>query len=289
MTGDAIRVQDLWKAYDGRPVLDHMSFTVPRGSICGLVGPNGAGKTTTLRILMGFAFAQGTTEVLGVEGRMTPALLRRIAFVPEHKDLYPFARAGEMIRLTRGFYPDWDHALESRLVDELEIPLRTWCPKLSKGTLARLWMLLALCRRADLMILDEPTDGLDPIALDRVQRLLVQQVAERGTTVLFSTHHLNEVEQIAEPLVMVHRGRCVVQGALDDIRQRYHVVRCAIDDERVPVPDQMADWRRDGRFLTGVSADDPAEMSARLAVHGVQVLDAHPASLKDVFLDQVGR
>ncbi len=289
MTGEALRVRDLRKSYDGRPVLDRMSFAVPRGSICGLVGPNGAGKTTTLRVIMGFAFAEGSTEVLGVDGRMTPALLQRIAFVPEAKDLYPFARAGEMIRLTRGFYPTWDHALEARLVNELEIPLRTWCTKLSKGTLARLWLVLALCRGADLLILDEPTDGLDPIALDRVQRLLVQQVADRGVTVLFSTHQLGEVEQIADHLVMVHRGRCVVEGSLDEIRQRYRVVRCVVDDDRTVVPAALEGWRRDGRFLTGVSGDDPAEMAERLVSSGVQVLDAQPASLKDVFLDHVSR
>jgi ABC-2 type transport system ATP-binding protein len=290
MTDTAIRVRELWKTYDGRAVLDRMSFDVPRGSICGLVGPNGAGKTTTLRVLMGFAFAEaGSTAVLDVDGPMTPALLQRVAFVPEAKDLYPFARAGEMIRLTRGFYPKWDRALEAALVGELEIPLRTWCTKLSKGTLARLWLLLALCRGAELLILDEPTDGLDPIALDRIQRLLVRQVADRGLTVLFSTHQLGEVEQIADHLVMVHRGHCVVEGSLDDIRQRYRVVRCVLDDERAVVPSALEGWRRDGRFLTGLSGDDPAEMAERLGSSGVQVLDAQPASLKDVFLDHVGR
>lgn len=289
MTDDAIRVDDLRKSYDGRPVLDHMSFRVPRGSICGLVGPNGAGKTTTLRVLMGFAFAEGYTEVLGVGGRMTPALLQRIGFVPETKDLYPFARAGEMIRLTRGFYPKWDHDLEARLVTDFAIPLRTWCGSLSKGTLARLWLLLALCRGADLLILDEPTDGLDPIALDRVQRLLVQQVADRGVTVLFCTHQLGEVEQIADHLVMVNRGRSVIEGSLDDIRQRYRVVRCALDDERAVVPAALKGWRREGRFLTGISDDDPEQIAARLIASGAQVIDTYPASLKDVFIEQVGR
>lgn len=289
MTGDAIRVDDLRKTYDRRPVLDGMSFSVPRGSICGLVGPNGAGKTTTLRVLMGFAFAKGETEVLGVKGPMTPALLQRIGFVPEGKDLYPFARAGEMIRLTRGFYPKWDRELEARLIDELAIPLRTWCGNLSKGTLSRLWLLLVLCRGADLLILDEPTDGLDPIALDQIQRLLVQQVADRGVTVLFCTHQLGEVEQIADRLVMVNRGRCIVEGSLDDIRQRYQVVRCVLNDERTPVPAALEGWRRDGRFLTGISDDDPERMASQLVSSGVQVLDAQPASLKDVFIDRVGR
>jgi len=131
----AIRVSGLSKSFDGQQqALDGMTFTVPRGSICGFLGPNGAGKTTTLRVIMGFAFAAGWTEILGARGRVTPGLLQRIGFVPEVKELYPFARAGEMIRLTRGFYPRWDHALEAQLVRDFDIPLRTWCTKLSKAT-----------------------------------------------------------------------------------------------------------------------------------------------------------
>src|SRR5690606_30117418 len=138
---------------------DGLTFTVPRGSICGFLGPNGAGKTTTIRILMGFARSEeGSARLLGTAaGRNTHEIFRRVAFVPEVKELYPFARAGEMIRQTRGFYPQWDLLLEQRLVAELEIPLQMRCTKLSKGMRAKLWLLLALCRRAELLVLDEPT------------------------------------------------------------------------------------------------------------------------------------
>jgi ABC-2 type transport system ATP-binding protein len=285
----AIRVNELTKSFDGPPALDGMTFTVPRGSICGFLGPNGAGKTTTLRVLMGLAFAEGWTEVLGQRGRPTPSLLRRIGFVPEAKELYSFARAGEMIRLTRGFYPDWEHELEARLVRDFDVPLRTWCGKLSKGTRSKLALLLALCRRAEILILDEPTEGMDPVATEVLLRLLVEQVAERQVTVFFSTHQLSEVEQIADYMVMVNRGRCVLQGSLDDIRQRHHRVRLVIEEEGAPVPARLSGWRRDGRFLTGLWDDDPQALAARLSSSGITVLDAQPATLKDVFLDQVAR
>jgi ABC-2 type transport system ATP-binding protein len=287
-SGPAIRVHRLSKVYD-RPALDGMTFSVPRGSICGFLGPNGAGKTTTLRVIMGMAFAGGWTEVLGERGRPSPQLLQRIGFVPEVKELYPFARAGEMIRLTRGFYPLWDHALEAQLVREFDIPLRTWCTKLSKGTQAKLWLLLALCRNAEVLILDEPTEGMDPVATDILLRLLVRQVAERQVTVFFSTHQLADVEQIADHMVMVHRGRCVLEGSIDEIKQRHQRVRVLVDEERAVLPELVANWRRDGRFLTAVCDERPEVLQARLTGSGVSLLDAQPATLKDVFLDQVNR
>ncbi|HVG53528.1 MAG TPA: ABC transporter ATP-binding protein [Vicinamibacterales bacterium] len=281
----ALKVDNLVKTYDHR-ALDRMSFRVPRGSICGFLGPNGAGKTTTLRIVMGFAFAEaGSVDVLG-GGAMSPQLLQRIGFVPEVKELYPFARAGEMIRLTRGFYPRWDYQLEAELLRDFDIPLRSWCTKLSKGTKTRLALLLAVCRNADLLILDEPTEGLDPVASDRLMRLLVQQVADRQVTVLFSTHQLSEVEQIADYMVMVNHGRAVLEGSLDEIRQRHQRVRIVIDNDRVEVPAAFSGWRRDGRFLTGLSHEAPAVLAERFAAAGVTVLDAEPATLKEVFLAQ---
>lgn len=282
----ALKVDGLVKTYDHR-ALDRMSFRVPRGSICGFLGPNGSGKTTTLRIVMGFAFPEaGTVDVLGA-GPMTPQLLRRIGFVPEVKELYPFARAGEMIRLTRGFYPQWDHDLEERLVRDFEIPLRSWCTRLSKGTQTRLALLLALCRNAEFLIMDEPTEGLDPVANEMLLRLLVQQVAERQVTVLFSTHTLSDVEQVADYMVMVNRGRAVLQGSLDEIRQRHQRVRIVIENDRIEVPAVFSGWRRDGRFLTGVSHEAPTVLAERFAAAGITVLDAQPATLKEVFLDQV--
>lgn len=150
-------------------------------------------------------------------------------------------------------------------------------------------MLLALCRNAELLIFDEPTEGLDPVAAEMLMRLLVQQVAERQVTVLFSTHQLSEVEQIADYLVMVNRGRAVLEGSLDDIKQRHQRVRLVIEREGAPLPAALAGWQRDGRFLTGLSDETPETLAERFAADGVTVLDAQPATLKEVFLDHVGR
>jgi ABC-2 type transport system ATP-binding protein len=283
MNGPALEVRGLSKSYGPRD----LTFTVPRGVISGLLGPNGSGKTTTLRILMGMAHAQsGSAQVLGVPAGSSHEIFTRVAFVPEVKDLYPFARAGEMIRITRGFFPNWDRELERRLVDGFAIPLRTTCPKLSKGTKARLALLLALCRRAELLVLDEPTDGLDPLAIEETLRLLVEQVG-RGVTVFFATHQLPEVEQIADHVVMIKNGTCVMEGHLDEVKSRYRRVRCVIETTDVDVPRSMAGWRREGRFLTGFSPDDNDTLARQLAGSGIAVLESEPATLKEVFFDRM--
>lgn len=284
MNDPAIRVDALTKSYGPRG----LTFSVPRGAICGFLGPNGAGKTTTLRILMGLARAgSGTAAVLGVPAGTSHEIFRRVAFVPEVKDLYSFARAGEMVRLTRGFYPHWDHELEGRLVEEFEIPLRMKCRKLSKGVRTKLALLLAVCRRAELLVLDEPTDGLDPIGIEQTLRLLVEQVAEHQATVFFSSHQLPEVERIADHLVMIRRGECVAEGGVDEIRRRCRRVRCVADRADAALPPPVAGWRRDGRVLTGFSSDDTDTLNALLAGSGVAVLDSEPATLREIFFERM--
>ncbi|MCY4510832.1 MAG: ABC transporter ATP-binding protein [Acidobacteria bacterium] len=284
MNDPAIRVDALTKSYGPRG----LTFSVPRGAICGFLGPNGAGKTTTLRILMGLARAgSGTAAVLGVPAGTSHEIFRRVAFVPEVKDLYPFARAGEMVRLTRGFYPNWDHELERRLVDEFEIPLGMKCGKLSKGVSTKLALLLAVCRRAELLVLDEPTDGLDPIGIEQALRLLVEQVAEHDATVFFSSHQLPEVERIADHLVMIRRGECVAEGGVDELRRRCRRVRCVADGADTALPPPLAGWRRDGRVLTGFSSHEPDTLNSLLAGSGIAVLDSEPATLREIFLERM--
>jgi ABC-2 type transport system ATP-binding protein len=281
---NAIDVRHLTKSYGPRD----LTFSVPRGAICGFLGPNGAGKTTTMRILMGLARAKsGSAAMLGVPAGSTHEIFKRVAFVPEVKELYPHARAGEMIRMTRGFFPRWDHELERQLVERFDLPLRRRCNKLSKGMRSKLALLLAVCRRCELLVLDEPNDGLDPLGIEDTLRLLVEQAAEHGTTVFFSSHQLSDIEQIADHIVIIRRGQCVVEGPIDDVRQRWRRVRCVMEVPGEALPPVAAGWRLDGRVLTGFSPHGPDELNTLLAGTGISLVDSEPATIKEIFFDLV--
>jgi ABC-2 type transport system ATP-binding protein len=152
---------------------------------------------------------------------------------------------------------------------------------------SKLALLLAVCRRCELLVLDEPTDGLDPLGIEDTLRLLVEQAGEHGTTIFFSSHQLSDIEQIADHIVIIRRGQCVVDGAIDDVRQRWRRVRCVIEATDAALPPIAAGWRREGRVLTGFSPHDATELDARLAGTGITVMDSEPATIKEIFFDQV--
>ena len=195
-----IATRGLSKSYNGKPALQGLDLEVLPGAIYGFLGRNGAGKTTTLKLLLGMLRRDsGEIALFGTPIRSekdSVAARRRIAFVTEEKDLYPFMNVGQMIRFTRPFYPTWRRELEEKYLDLFRLPLNKSVSKLSKGMLAQLMLLLAMARGAELLIMDEPTSGLDPVATEEVLQALAALAANDGATIFFSSHQLTEVEQI---------------------------------------------------------------------------------------------
>ena len=225
MSDFAIETNGLKRAFKSNVALNGLDLAVPRGSIFGFLGRNGAGKTTTIKILMGLLRAdRGGAQVLGLNALDTRSnidIRRRVGFVTEDKELYPYMTVGQMIRFTRPFFPKWRHDLEARYLEIFDLPRNRKIPDLSKGMRSKLMLMLAIARGAELLILDEPTDGLDPAALEDMLRELVSLSATDGTTIFFSSHQLAEVEQIADHVAIVDHGRAIVfrlarrsQGAL---------------------------------------------------------------------------
>src|SRR5450432_3023940 len=174
----AIEAVGLRKAFKGQEALSGLNLSVPRGSIFGFLGRNGAGKTTTIRILMGLAKADaGSARIFGIAPGDGAALRRRIGFVTEDKELYPYMTVEEIIRFTRPCFPKWRDDLERRYMRLFDLPPRKKIPDLSKGMRSKLMLLLAISHGAELLILDEPTDGLDPVAVEGVLRELVGTAA----------------------------------------------------------------------------------------------------------------
>jgi ABC-2 type transport system ATP-binding protein len=214
----AIEIADLTKRYGKTEALAGLNLRVPTGSITGFLGRNGAGKTTAIKALLGMIRpTSGRASVLGYrcdDPADSIEIRRRTGFVSEDKGLYDSMTVYQHFRIVRGFFP----GCREDLVRRFELP---WCSKVkafSKGMRTRLALAIALCHSAELLILDEPTSGLDPAAANDVLQLLVTEVAERGVTVFFSSHQIAEVERIADHVVIIDRGRAVLEGSLDDMR-----------------------------------------------------------------------
>ena len=285
-----IETTDLHKSYDGVEALRGLTLGVPACSIYGFLGRNGAGKTTTIKVLLGMARpSSGQARVFGLEGD-NPEVRRRTGFVSEEKDLYDYMTVDEMIRFTAPFFPRWRDDLEQSYLRRFELPANQKVKVLSRGTRTKLALLLALCRGAELLILDEPTSGLDPAMTEEVLQALVAHVAGEETTVFFSSHQIAEVDQIADHVAIVDRGRAVVTGALDDLRESYRQIQLVFDGDapqagfRAP---GVVRVRRKGRMLTVMSSGGTEEIveEAR-ALHPVSV-EVVPVTLKEIFLETV--
>ena len=290
----AIVTTDLRKNYDGVEALRGLNLQVPKGSICGFVGRNGAGKTTTIKILLGMTRPDGgSARVLGLAAEAPESSLeirRHTGFVSEEKDLYGSMTVDETIRFTASFFPKWRSDLEERYVGAFGLARDRRVKVLSRGARTTLALLLAVCRGAELLILDEPTSGLDPAAGEEVLQTLVGHVAGEGTTLFFSSHQIAEVDQIADRVVIVDRGRSVLAGGLDDLRDGYRRIQLVFDDEapepafRAPGVERV---RREGRVITVLSsAGSEAIVEEAQALNPASVQVA-PVPLKEIFLETV--
>ena len=289
-----IETADLRKNYDGVAALRGVDLRVPAGSICGFLGRNGAGKTTTMIILLGLAHAtSGTARVFDLDAtaeESSIAIRRKSAFVSEEKDLYPSMTVGEMIRFTAPFFPRWRADLQDRYLRKFDLTLHAAIKTLSRGGRTKAALLLALCRGAELLVLDEPTSGLDPAMAEEVLQALVSYAANEDVTVFFSSHQIAEVDQIADRVAIIDRGRTVVAGVLDDLRESYRRVQAVFDGEAPVVSLQSSGVvriARSGRVLTVLASVNADAIAAELRALRPASIDVDPVSLKDIFLETV--
>jgi ABC-2 type transport system ATP-binding protein len=290
-----IETDGLRKAYGNVQALAGFDLRVPRGAVCGLLGRNGAGKTTTIKVLLGMVHpTSGTARVFGLSAadEQTSVEIRsRAAFVSEDKDLYAGMTVGALVRFTSAFYPKWraDRANEYLAAFELRSDATT--RELSRGMRTKLSLLLALSTGAELLILDEPMSGLDPAAIEQILQIIVKQAGRDDTTVLFSSHQLADVEQIADHVAIVDRGRVVVHGALDDLRGAYRRVQLVFDGA---APDAkleskgVVSVRREGRVLSVLCRAAEAAVVAEARALSPKSVDVVPVTLKEIFLETVG-
>jgi ABC-2 type transport system ATP-binding protein len=294
MTDFIIETSQLCKSYKDKPALRGLDLRVPAGSIFGFLGRNGSGKTTTIKTLMGLLRADsGGAHVFGTpvaNADRSAEIRSRIGFVTEDKELYPYMTVEQIIRFTRPFFLKWRDDLEKRYLQTFELPPKCKIPDLSKGMRSKLMLLLAISRGAELLILDEPTDGLDPAATEDVLRELVTIAASSGTTMFFSSHQLVEVELIADHIGIIDRGRMVVTGSLDDMKLRYQRLQVVCVDS-VELPTRWADGvesvRQEGRMISILASHNVDAIIEQAQSLPGAVVERFPVTLKEIFLGHV--
>jgi ABC-2 type transport system ATP-binding protein len=293
MTDYVIEVSELRKSYNGTPALNGLDLAVRSGSVFGFLGRNGAGKTTTIKTLMGLVRADsGEARVFGLKpGRANSiAIHRRTGFVTEDKDLYPYMTVEQMIQFTKSFYPRWRGDLEKRYLGIFDLPAGRKIDRLSKGMRSKLMLLLAIARGGDLLVLDEPSDGLDPAAVEDVLRELMGLAAAEGTTIFFSSHQLHEVEQIADHICIVDGGRVIVSGALDDLKCQYQRVQVVLERE-LSAPVRWVEGaehvKQEGRTVSILATRNIEALLAQAQSLPGATVERFPVSLKEIFLEHV--
>jgi ABC-2 type transport system ATP-binding protein len=283
----------LTKRYGQVAAITELTFEVSPRRITGFLGRNGAGKSTTIKTLLGMVHpTSGSAKILGhsiADPRANLELRRRVAYVGEDKGLYPYMTVGELIRFTRSFYPDWRVDLERQLLGAYQLPPGRKVKALSKGMRTKLALLLALARQPALLILDEPSEGLDPVSVEELLHTLAGRSAD-GTAIFFSSHQLDEVARIADHVLILDRGQLVLDTELDDIREHYRRVTMAFATEvpeaafQLPGVDTV---QSRGRQITVLTRANTEAVVARGHSLDAVSIDVTPMSLREVFLDRV--
>ena len=285
-----IEVKNLVKQFDGFRALDDLNMTVPDGAVYGLVGPNGAGKSTIIRHMTGI-YRQDSGELLidGAPVFENPALKSRIAYIPD--DIFYFSNATiqETANFYRSVYPNFDNARFQKLGELLELDPKRQMRRLSKGMQkqAAFWINVSL--HPDILILDEPVDGLDPVMRRQIWSIVMSDVAENGTTVLVSSHNLRELEDVCDHVGIMNKGKLMIERTLSDLQEGIVKIQLALPDgETLPEGLEILHSASTGRLQTLIIHGSAAEIQARLELCKPLFVDIVPLTLEEIFIYELG-
>ena len=286
-----IEVKDAVKKFDGFAALDGATLSVPTGSVYGLVGPNGAGKSTLIRHLTGiYRQDEGIVQIGGEDAWENAALKARIAAIPD--DWYYFLQSNvrDMMRFYKGFYPQFSMERYEKLKEVFSIDEKRVIRRLSKGMQKQVAFWLALSCMPDYLILDEPVDGLDPVMRRQVWSLVMGDVAERGTTVLVSSHNLRELEDVCDHVGIMDKGKVLLERSLAQLQDNMVKMQVVFRDGMTEVPPELPVLHvsRAGRIHTLITRMNAQEAAARLAVYDPMLVDAVPLTLEEIFIYELG-
>lgn len=291
MSESVIDIRGLTRHFGQKAALHDVTLEVPRGRVFGLVGENGAGKTTLIKHILGLLKAQiGSVRIFGRDPVEDPVgVLSRIGCLSEDRDLPDWMRIDEMLRYMQAFYSTWDEKFADELCRRFELTLRQRVGTLSRGQRARAGLVTALAHRPDLLVLDEPSSGLDPLVRQDILAAIVRTVADEGRTVLFSSHLLDEVERVADHVAMVHEGRLVMSESLDQIKlvHRRFTVRFAQPQYSPPKLKGALGCTGEGLEWTFLANGGSEELKEAVAEHGGSIVEEAIPSLEEIYVSHV--
>ena len=286
-----IEVRDAVKKFDGFAALDGANLLVPQGSVYGLVGPNGAGKSTLIRHLTGiYRQDGGTVRVDGQPVWENAALKARIAVIPDDWYYFMQSTVRDMMRFYKGFYPSFSTERYEKLKEVFNIDEKRTIRRLSKGMQKQVAFWLALSCMPDYLILDEPVDGLDPVMRRQVWSLVMGDVAQRGTTVLVSSHNLRELEDVCDHVGIMDHGRVLLERSLAQLQDNMVKLQVVFQDGVTEVPADLPVLHASkvGRIHTLIMRMNAEEATAKLSTYNPLLVDAVPLTLEEIFIYELG-
>ena len=281
-----LKLNNITKTFGDFKALDNLTMTVPKGAVYGLVGPNGAGKSTAIRHLTG-VYRPDSGDVLLENAPVweNPTAKMRIGYIPDDIFYFPSASLEDMRKFYAGIYPNFDNALFERLYEVLNLPRKSPIRRFSKGMQKQAAFHLTICTRPDVMILDEPVDGLDPVMRRQVWSLILSDVAERGTTVLISSHNLRELEDICDHVGIMDHGKMLLERSLADMQGATHKLQLVGD---APEGLEVLHESASGRLKTLIVRGNVDEITAKVAATNPAYFDVLPLSLEEIFIYELG-
>ena len=288
MVENVIEIQNLSRRFESKNALKDVSLSTPRGTVFGLVGENGAGKSTLIKHILGLWRAEaGQVRVFGHDPVSNPvAVLERIGYLSEQPDLPDWMRVYEYMRYMQAFYPKWDVPYAESLRAQFGVDRNARVRVLSKGQRAKLGLLAAQAHRPDLLLLDEPSSGLDPIVRNDILTAVIRTVADEGRTVFFSSHLLEEIERVSDHVAMLHQGRLVLYGPLDRIKAQHRriTLRFETPQPKAPLIPGALSVNGAGREWTVICNRQRSQIQSLTMGFGTEIVGEDAASLNEVFI-----
>jgi ABC-2 type transport system ATP-binding protein len=288
-----VEIKNLSRTFGSKRALHDVSLHIPRGGVFGLIGANGAGKTTLIKHILGAHYAEtGSVRVFGFDPVTHPVeVLGRIGYMSEDRDIPDWMRVQEIMAYTRSFFPKWDVSYAEELREMFDLDPKQRIRTLSRGQTARVCLLVALAHRPEMLVLDEPSSGLDPVVRRDILAAIVQTIADEGRTVLFSSHLLDEVERLADRVAILNEGRVLLEGELDAIQESFRRITLRFEQAFSDAPSILGaiEYHGSGHEWTYVCRGDREQLIQAAKTVKAEVVHETSVSLDEIFISSIHR